>query len=264
MSSQGFTIHTIVGGRVLGECTYVPAHSKNGKDQSQRITIPVRVNKRNRQDDYKLTVWGPLADTCARSCSPGKLLTVSGESQNYLGDLYNRDRQLRLDQAGQAIQIRKEATTVKHIMFGNESAKQIQEEINTGLRPRLWNVPGTEDAAQWANIIAKKKAAPEMWDGRSAKFGFARVYIPQGVVLKPVAAQPAGAVVNNQGAGLVNQVGNALGGNVQVVTPAEPKYVLQDGTPCTKDGVPLASVQTVVAADANAASGAGVQQGMAY
>lgn len=232
--SQGFTIHTIVGGRVLGECTYVPAHTKNGKDNSQRITVPVRVNKRNREDDFELTIWGPLADTCARSCSPGKLLSVSGESQNYIGNLYGRDRQLRLDAAGQVIQIRKSATTVKHIMFGNESAKYIAKMIQEGRRGTYWNVPGHADNLQWQNQLAFMKANPELWDGASATFGFARIFRPEGAVLKPIVA-----------AGVASGPVQVVQARPQVVQPTivekvaavmTPQYVTPDGRPCDAQG----------------------------
>lgn len=250
--SQGFTVHTIVGGRVLGECTFVPAHSKNGKDNSQRITVPVRVNKRNREDDYKLTIWGPLADTCARSCSPGKLLSVSGESQNYLGNLYGRDRQLRLDNAGQVIQIRKESTTVKHIMFGNESAKFIAKMIQEGRRGNYWNVPGHADALQWANQLALLKAAPPQWDGVSDVFGFARIFRPEGAVLKPITAA-VGTVIAAPTVVTAAAPTTIVEKVTEVLTP---RYVTEAGLPCDANGVLLAAPASVVV-------GAGASAGIA-
>ena len=248
--SQGFAIETLVGARVLGQGTYVPEHIKNGKTVNAKCSFPVRVNKKFRKDDYIVTGWGKLADTMARSCSPGKVLNLAGDPQSYLGNLYNSPEAgggLRLDNAGQPIQIRKSSVTIEKIEFGAESAKFIAEDIQAGRRPHQWNVPGTADAIQWKAILDAKKT--QVWDGVSPTFGFARVSIPQGVQLT-VQANAAGVAAGGQ-ADLVNQV--------RTVLPAQ-QYQLEDGTPCDANGNPIVANGVRVV---TVAGGAGNQAGNA-
>jgi len=218
------------GVRVLGQLTFIPAHMKNGKEISARATIPVRRNSHRgtdrqgqpgRKDDFKLTVWGKLAEVCARSCSPGKAIDVICEPNSYLGRVFDMNGAVRTDAAGQAIEVNKVGFTVKDIVFGEESAKFIAAEIAEGKRPADWNIAGSPGSQQWKNILTQRQAA--VWDG-SGLFGYARVVVPQGPGIALMgaapAAPPAGTVATGA-APLTTQVANALPAAGQ---PAAPVY----------------------------------------
>ena len=223
MSGRSISIKSafFAGIRVLGQLTYIPAHMKNGKEISARATIPVRANSHRgtdkngqpgRKDDFKLTVWGKLADVCARSCSPGKCIDVVCEPNSYLGTVFNPDGSVRMDAAGQAIQVNKVGFTVREIVFGEESRKFITEEIQAGKRPAGWDTPGTPDAQQWLNVLTQRQAI--VWDGQSPLFGYARVVVPSGQGIQLMGQAPAQNVAQNApvygGAPLPNQVNQAL------------------------------------------------------
>jgi hypothetical protein len=199
MSGRSISIKSafFAGIRVLGQLTYIPAHMKNGKEINARATIPVRANSHRghdrqgqpgRKDDFKLTVWGKLADTCARSCSPGKCIDVVCEPNSYLGKVFNPDGSMRMDAAGQAIEVNKVGFTVREIVFGEESRKFVTEEIQAGKRPVGWDTPGTPDHQQWQNTLNTRKAI--QWDGGPV-FGYARVVIPQGQGIQLMGQAPA-------------------------------------------------------------------------
>lgn len=183
------------GLRVTGQLTYIPAHvNAQGKRINAKAEIPVALNthKGTRHDGtkgstsyFKLTAWGKLADIMCRSCPPGKAIDVYCEPRTYRGKLYDKDFNVRLDPAGQPIEITKTAFNImSYPVFGEESEKQIQAEINARphqIRPTNWNVVGHPDYAKWTAICQARQAYN--WDGQSATFLFARVRIPQGVTL---------------------------------------------------------------------------------
>lgn len=172
---------------------YVPAYIKNGKKINQKITIPVIANSHKggngegRADAFKLVAWGKLADICARSCSPGKALDVSCDIQSYSGNVFDQSGQLRLDATGQPIQVTKISFTIKDIVFGEEADKFIQDEIQRQKRPANWDKKGHPDFETWRQKMITRQSA--IWDGKSNTFGFARVFVPQGVQLD--LSQPA-------------------------------------------------------------------------
>jgi hypothetical protein len=190
--SIGLAVAMFAGVRVTGQLTYIPAHiNAQGKRINAKCTIPVAKNshKGTRQDgtsgrtDYfSVTCWGKLADIMARSCPPGKALDLVCEPRSYMGKLFNQDGSLRLDAAGQPIEIPKMSfNVVMSPVFGEESAKQIEREIGEGLRPRNWNVQGHPDFQLWTNMLQQRQAYS--WDGQSKNFLWARVVVPQGVQL---------------------------------------------------------------------------------
>jgi hypothetical protein len=86
---------------------------------------------------------------------------------------------------GQTLTTEKIGFKIINISYGEESAKQIQRELEKGAsepgclggRPPQWNVIGTADAAQFAQILEARKAM--VWDGSSPYFGYARVVLPR-------------------------------------------------------------------------------------
>jgi len=266
--SKGFVVTTMVGARVLGQLTYVPAHiGKDGKLINQKVEIPVRVNgKSDRKDDFKITVWSKLADTMCRSCSPGKELHIHAEPRTYLGTLFNADGTPRYDNAGQVIQIKKTSYNCLFApRFGQESLKQIQKEIDSGHRPRHWNVKNHPDWNLWLDMLNQRHAT--VWDGQSNTFLFARVFVPQGVQVDLTACKP-GNVKQADAAGGAPINPNAIpaaGTEVPIIaeqsSPSTPsmvqhavntaaannvRYVDQNGNPCDAQGNPLPAQQPQV------------------
>ena len=189
---QAFTF--FAGVRVSNRLTYIPAYIKaDGKRVPAKCIIPVARNSHKghnpdgtegRTDFFELTAWGKLADIMARSCPPGKALDVLCEPRTYKGKLFTGDGsgQQRQDAAGVPIEITKMSfNIIVAPTFGEESEKQIAQEIIEGWRPANWNVKGHPDYQLWLENLAKLQAA--VWDGRSPDFGWARVVVPQGVQL---------------------------------------------------------------------------------
>jgi hypothetical protein len=77
------------------------------------------------------------------------------------------------------------AFTITDISYGEESAKQIQRELeiyasnpaNIAGRPPQWNVMGSPDQAKFSQILDARKNMG--WDGQSAYFGYARIIQPR-------------------------------------------------------------------------------------
>jgi hypothetical protein len=87
--------------------------------------------------------------------------------------------------AGQPLTTEKVAFTITEISYGEESAKQIQRELeiyasnpaNIAGRPPQWNVMGSPDQAKFSQILDARKNM--QWDGQSAYYGYARVIQPR-------------------------------------------------------------------------------------
>lgn len=232
------------GARVAGQLLYVPAHIKNGKKINSRCEIPVyrnshrgtnaKTGEKGRVDTFKLVAWGKLADTCAKSLPKGKAIDAFAEPQSFLGNLFNRDGSLRLDNTGQAVQTTKISFTILNIVFGEESAKAIAEEIQSGRRPANWNIPNHPDYQLWTSMLQQRQAVT--WDGQSTEFGYARVVIPQGQGIQLDFSQPAANVApaNTGMPGMVAHAANTMAPtaavNPNVASPiAQPAQVPANG-----------------------------------
>ena len=223
------------GVRVAGELTYIPAHIKNGKKINSRCLIPVyrnsnkgtnqKTGEKGRTDAFKLVAWGKLADTCCRSLPQGKAIDGFCEPQSFKGQLFNADGSVRVDNAGVAIETTKVSFTILNIVFGEESTKRINDEIQNGRRPQYWNVPNHPDYQLWTQMLQAKQQL--VWDGRDAKFGYARVVIPNGAGITLDFSTPATAPVAAPAAtlpGMVAHAANTLAPavNPNIVAPVAP------------------------------------------
>jgi len=176
-----------IGVRVAGQVTYIPAHTKAGKNINQRCTIPVYLNSnkgtnrdgtQGRSDRFRLVAWGKLADICARSLPKGKALDCICAPHSYEGRIYDAQGNMRVDQTGQPITVERVGFTIEKIVFGEESQKEIDLEIAEGRRPVNWNITSHPDSQMWANILqTRRQTAPQ---ANSNTFGFARVIVPTG------------------------------------------------------------------------------------
>jgi hypothetical protein len=249
--SISMMLSVFVDVRVAGQLSYVPAHFRNGKENSSRVEIPVYANSNRgaktgevkKSDSFKLIVWGGLADVCCKSLSKGKALSVFSEQKPYMGRLYDANGNVRNDSTGQPIMIPKMSFTVTKLKFGRDSQKEIAQEVQTGRRPMNWNVPNHPDWALWVRMLNDRQA--KTWDCRSGVFEFARVVMPQGqgiVINYAYYAPKAGAAPAENGfnPNLPNMVANAFGANV----PAGAKFDPMTGAPINPTPAPLFDAMT--------------------
>jgi len=172
------------GARVAGNSTYIPAHSKNGTPLSQRCTVPVMLNYRRGNngkgttDTFKIVGWGGMAEICAKFLSKGRALDAIITPRTFKSPLYNADGSLRYDNQGQIIEIPRTVMTIVDINLGEESQKFTEYEIQAGIRPRDWNVRGTDGNAIWAQEYTRRQCA--VWQMGDIELGFARVVMPSG------------------------------------------------------------------------------------
>ncbi len=208
MGAIGFSQGTLAGARTAGMdgisgIRYIPMHYQNGILNSQRCTIPVYVNGKKRRDGnpgrrdiLKCIAWGMLADVCAKGLSQGKEFTSPFVLQSYDGRVYDNGTMV-MNQAGQPLVITKTSLVLNDIVFGPDSVKVIDLEIQTGKRPQNWNIPGHPDAQLWATALANRNAA--RYIPGSKMFEFATVLIPNGANIVLVQDQYAENIPRNLG-----------------------------------------------------------------
>lgn len=240
----GISSAQFMGARIAGQLTYVPAHNKNGKDINQRCMIPVYVNSNKgtgrdgqpgRSDQFRLVAWGKLADICARSLSKGKALDCICTPGSYEGRIYDTNGNMRVDNTGQPITVERVGFTIQSLVFGEDSQKEIDLEIQVGKRPINWNNPQHPDYQTWISVLQQRQATQHMGGN---EFGFARVVIASGpgittttgqnttgggftqAAVNTMPANPANANVDpNLIAAAVAQVLNTGGGQAPPVQP---------------------------------------------
>ena len=175
----------------VASTSYTPAHSKNGKNISAKLVVNAFMNiasKANngegRNEAVPFTIWGKLADICAKSMSPGKEFNCLAQLRVYNGRVFmpstvqGQPGQQINDAQGQPVLTKKFSYTITMLTFGEESNKHIMNEIQAGVRPADWNVAGSPGAAQWKAILQSRQAI--QFDASKPTFGYARVYLPQG------------------------------------------------------------------------------------
>ena len=184
---------------------YHPAHNKNNVNISQRLVInafmniPSRANNgEGRNDVVSFTAWGKLADVCAKSMSPGKEFNCLGELHVYPKRVFDNDQMLiRAD--GTPITTKGMSFTIVRLTFGEESNKQIADEIQKQYRPIDWNTTNSPGYAAWREKLRARSAL--QYDPSQPVFGFAKVIPATGPgisaynpALEPAPAQAAAAV----------------------------------------------------------------------
>jgi len=200
----GIAASMITCARVAGSTTYIPAHTINGKNNSQRLLVPVLHNTRRGAQDkpsrFTITIWGPLADVGAKFLSPGRAIDGLFEMMTYKAPLFTQDGQIRLDNQGQQIVIDKTVQTSLRMEMGEESHKFIEGEIAQGRRPMDWRTN-----QGWKDYMSRKAA--EVFQVGMNTYGFARVVVPNGAQVNMAAyqkntggynAQPAQNTYQNQ------------------------------------------------------------------
>lgn len=205
----GLGTGSFMGARVAGiagtpPLTYIQAHVKNGKNINQRCIIPVYINSNKgtardgtpgRSDRFRLVAWGKLADICAKSLSKGKALDCVYSPHSYEGRIYDAQGNMRVDNTGQPITVERVGFTIEKIVFGEDSQKEIDQEVQDGRRPVNWNVPNHPDSQLWTKMLQDRQSI--QFQGGSV-FGFARVIVPSGPGIVLTTGQPIGTPIPSQ------------------------------------------------------------------
>lgn len=175
----------------VASTSYTPAHSKNGKNISAKLVVNAFMNiasranaGEGRNEAVPFTIWGKLADICAKSMSPGKEFNCFAQLHVYNGRVFmpstvqGQPGQQINDAAGNPVLTKKFSYTITMLTFGEESNKHIMNEIQAGVRPADWNVAGSQGNATWKATLQARQAI--QFDPNSPTYGYARVYLPQG------------------------------------------------------------------------------------
>jgi len=201
--------------RTADIATYYPAHSKNGKNVSQRIVIRAVGNIANKSNDgegetigMNITAWNKLADVLARSMSPGKEFTADLKMHTYKGRAYfkaSKDAKavpVQMQTAAGLVNVEVEKTSfeVKEILFGAEAEKVIYSEIHDEkIRPAGWNIAGSADHTAWLAMLKQRNS--QQYTPGMKKFGYAKVQVVEGPGIGPyVENQQTTAVVGTAAA----------------------------------------------------------------
>jgi hypothetical protein len=205
--SLGTALEIISNCHVAGQPTYTPGYQRptDGKSISAKCVVPVQVNLPfDKKYSTRLIFWGKAADIAAKSCSVGKqFIYVDGTPESYVGTLFNKDGSLRLGADGQPVKTSKKALNVNNFRFGADSPKVITSEIQSGVRPADFHVPGSPGAQRWAQVLEGRRA--DTFKGGDT-FGYARV---RQVNMTP-AGNSAPYTPYAQNAGMAGAVRNAV------------------------------------------------------
>lgn len=210
----------------VASCNYFPAHSKNGVNISQRCTINAFMNIASRVNNGEgqstvvpLTAWGKLADVCAKSMSPGKEFHCSAELKGYEARVFHNQQPVVMGD-GTTLTVNKLGFSITKLLFGEESAKHIANEIQSGIRPADWNMAGSAGYAAWREKLKLRNTLA--FDPAQPVFGYAKVILPQGPGVGAYTAQvaPAAAPMFAPQTGAVEAAVTAAAGNPTVVGAA--------------------------------------------
>ena len=199
-SARSLDISCFSGLRV-GWTIYTPAHSKNGKNINAKLDIYAYKNTgRTNADGTKkdniaipFTVWGKMADICARSMSEGKEFNCHARLDLYRGRTFypsaveGQPGEQVFDKTGQPLMSKKFSFGILNLTFGEESDNHIQMEIDNKFRPFDWNVKGSAGEAAWKQTLDLRKNA--QYQPGMVQFGWAKVRQPAGQGIGPYVAE---------------------------------------------------------------------------
>ena len=225
-------------GMRVASTIYYPAHSKNGVNVSQRCTINAFMNiasrannGEGRNDVIQLTAWGKLGDVCAKSMSPGKEFHCGAKLKTYEARVFHNDQPITAPD-GTLIMVRKVGFSITELTFGEESAKHIANEIQSGVRPADWNMAGSASYGAWREKLKLRNAL--VFDATLPVFGHAKVILPQGPGIGAYAVQPVGMTAT-PAAAIETAVVNAA------LNPAAVNAALFQPTPVAAPAAPVAA-----------------------
>lgn len=193
---------------------FTPEYSKNGENISAKLEINCYVNQPGKKDQIiKLTAWGKLAHSCAKSMSGGKEFAAFKCDLNvydkriFMPSLVQGQPGTQINKPdGSPLTMKAQSYTIGRLGYGMESNKHIADEIALKVRPLHWNTIGSVEAAQWTEILKARQAIQFDPNSPTGTYGFATIRMPQGAgigayipktapVAAPVVAAPVAAPV---------------------------------------------------------------------
>jgi len=188
--------YTLKNAKVLPGISFIPAHFKNGKrvecrakfrvvctDSITDVYMGMFYSKCEiKSHTYEITAWSKWAYTCCLHFSEGRRVDLICEPQSYTGPVFLEDGSILMDSNKAPVMLTRVSFIVVQIILGDETQDQISGEIKVGIRPKFWNVPGSNDYNVWQSIIWKRcNLKPDI---RRKKFGFAKMEKPKGHNIK--------------------------------------------------------------------------------
>jgi single-stranded DNA-binding protein len=195
----------MIGVRLASDPIYYPASiGQDGKTVSQKLKFTVFANSRQggnageRVDSFEMVVWGKRADALAHTIFKGKELHIEAVPQSFKKRVFNQDGSQRLSADGQPVTVTAVNFKLVDFAYGADPAEHIQQEIDNGRRPPMWNVPWTEDYKVWTQVLQNKKAERVPFQIGMKKLGYAEVRIPAGMTVDMSAYTSEKQVPNQQ------------------------------------------------------------------
>jgi len=186
-------VMTIFGGRVATndktQMKYYPEYTNaKGVKVSNRLTVPILVNERNQETPFNMivTVWGKLADICAKSLSPGREVNMVVEPRQYSSTYKQAGKNVLVE--NKPLTITNISYRVKDIKFGAESAAHIASEVSRGIRGVDWFKPGHIDNI--ALNTRRKEINSMVYIPGAVSFGYASVVGAQAPVTPQIPVIP--------------------------------------------------------------------------
>ncbi len=236
MSSSKSVVTMTGAGLRVASTSYTPAHSKNGVNISAKLTVHAYQNdgKKNtgngaKKPPMQFTIWGKLADICAKALSKGKEFHCSGKMASYRKRVFFKsliDGQPGapvLNPDGSPVEVPAVGFTVRDLSFGADGKNLINEEIQAGIRPVNWRQEGSPEQAQWKAVQDARMAVQFDPNSPTGTYGYARIYLPRGAGIGAYTAQgqTAGVAGNTAAvAATLNAVNPAAAAPAPAAVPA--------------------------------------------
>lgn len=192
------------GGLRVSRTYFTPEYSKNGENISAKLEIHCYLNQPNKKDQIiKLTAWGKLAHSCAKSMSGGKEFSAFNcelnvyEKRAFMPSLVEGQPGTPILKTDGAPLMQKGqiSFTIGRLGYGMESEKHIAREIQGNVRPVGWNIPGSLEAAQWTEILKARQTIQFDPNSPTGTYGFATIRMPQGAGIGAYIPQAGAPVV---------------------------------------------------------------------
>jgi hypothetical protein len=176
------------GGLRVSRTFFTPEYSKNGENISAKLEINCYVNQPGKTKQMiKMTAWGKLAHSCAKSMSEGKEFSAFNCELNvydkriFMPSLVAGQPGVQIDKPdGSPLTMKAQSYTIGKLGYGMESEKHVAREIAAKTRPIGWNVIGSVEAAQWTEMLKARQAIQFDPNSPTGTYGWAEIRMPAG------------------------------------------------------------------------------------
>lgn len=215
MSSSKSVVTMTGAGLRVASTTYTPAHSKNGTNISAKLTVYAYQNDGKKGSNnadkppMQFTIWGKLADICAKALSKGKEFHCSAKMAPYRKRVFFKSAIAGqagapvVNSDGSPVEVPTVGFTVRDLSFGADGKNLINEEILAGVRLPGWDVDGSQEQAQFKAVQQARMAVQFDPNSPTGMYGWARIYLPNGPGIGAYTPQAQNAGVPGNAAGIV-------------------------------------------------------------